>query len=101
MNKSVMLILQFCGLMIAIWLFAIGVVIGGALITVIGLLVFGLNYLSGDKVIKVKDKKNEINSLNVNSIINCPICNAKLRVPLNKKLEIICKFCTHKWIVQT
>jgi hypothetical protein len=87
--------------MIAIWLFAIGIVFGGALIVILGLIVFGLNYLSGGKVFKVIDAKNEINTDDVKSIINCPICNAKLKVPTNKKIEVICNFCKHKWITET
>ena len=44
---------------------------------------------------------NENNEVNVKSIISCPRCGEKYKVPLGKTLEISCKKCNHVWVIKT
>jgi hypothetical protein len=37
----------------------------------------------------------------VKSIINCPRCQKRYKVPLGKELEITCSSCNHIWIIKT
>jgi len=104
MNSFWKPILQFCGIMLAIWAFASSIVIGGLILTVIAIIFFGWNYLFGDgSLFKKEDsiKNIEISSDDTKVILQCPNCNAKLRVPTNKKIEVKCKFCKHQWITKT
>ena len=101
MNDGWKLLLQICGTVIVVWLFALSVIFGGIAVVVIGVIVFIWNYLLGKNIFSSKESNQEIDLATLKVIIQCPKCGQKLRVPNNKKIEISCKSCQHKWITIT
>jgi Zn finger protein HypA/HybF involved in hydrogenase expression len=100
MNDGWKLLLQICGVVIAVWLFALSIMFGGIAVVVIAILVFGWKYLFGKNIFDSNDSNQDVDIENSKVIIQCPKCSQKLRVPNNKKIEISCKSCQHKWVAK-